>query len=217
MSSSLIYYVYAYVRSTDSPTAKAGTPYYIGKGKGRRAYGKHSFPVPKDKSRIIIMETNLSELGAFALERRYIAWWGRKDNSTGILRNRTDGGEGTSGYTHSEETKQKLSLANTGKPGRKHSEESIQKMALSKIGKVRPEEAKQNMRGQRGPKPKMSWLRGPSPKITCPHCGITGGTSNMKRYHFDNCRQTSSLLYPEPTDEWQCNYSDACYRSVKQP
>lgn len=27
-----------------------------------------------------------------------------------------------------------------------------------------------------------------SPKATCPHCGKTGGSSNMKRYHFDNCK-----------------------------
>lgn len=31
MTSTNIYYVYAYIRSKDSETARAGTPYYIGK------------------------------------------------------------------------------------------------------------------------------------------------------------------------------------------
>jgi len=31
-------------------------------------------------------------------------------------------------------------------------------------------------------------LRKPKSKLTCPHCNLSGGSSQMKRWHFDNCK-----------------------------
>jgi hypothetical protein len=95
MSTSFRYYVYAYLRPD-------GSPYYIGKGTGNRTTQKHSVKIPKDKSRIVFLEKNLSNVGACALERRYIEWYGRKNNGSGILRNVTAGGDGIDSVTSSE-------------------------------------------------------------------------------------------------------------------
>ena len=51
------YYVYAYLRKSNN------TPYYIGKGKGARAWADHnSITVPNNK-KIVILEQNLTDIG----------------------------------------------------------------------------------------------------------------------------------------------------------
>jgi hypothetical protein len=98
------YYVYLYLRED-------GTPYYVGKGKNNRAFSLKRRISPPPKERIIIHTENLSENGAFELEKKLIAQYGRKDNDTGILRNLTDGGEGSSGRFFSDEQKIQISKA----------------------------------------------------------------------------------------------------------
>jgi len=104
-----MYYVYAYIR-------RDGSPYYIGKGKGRRAWMKHRrIGFPKCLNNIVILESGLTEVGALAIERRMIAWHGRKDLNTGILYNKTDGGDG--GFNPSVATREIMSKSKKGKPG----------------------------------------------------------------------------------------------------
>jgi hypothetical protein len=103
------FYVYAYLRED-------GTPYYIGKGKDKRAWKKGNGEVhpPKDHNRIIITHWDLTELWSLAMERWFIRWYGRKDKNTGILRNQTDGGDGVAGREMTPADRKRISDAKIG-------------------------------------------------------------------------------------------------------
>jgi hypothetical protein len=130
------YYTYAYLRED-------GTPYYIGKGKDRRAYQSHRhISKPKDKDIILFLKQNLTEDEAFKHEKYMINVLGRKDLGTGILINLTEGGEGTSGSVRSEETKEKIGNSNRGENswwyGKIHSDETRKIMSEAKRGEKHP-------------------------------------------------------------------------------
>ena len=68
------FYVYKYLRPEADEYGPAGSPNYIGKGKGTRAFSKpnskkhNSVPVPEDKKNISIVSTGMSEVDAFQAE-----------------------------------------------------------------------------------------------------------------------------------------------------
>jgi len=122
------FYAYLWLR-TD------GTPYYVGKGCDDRAFVQenHYCPVPSDRSHILILD-RATEQEAFTAETELIHNWGRKDAGTGILRNLTDGGDGSSGYRHTEDALQKMSAAHKGR----HLSPATEFTAASWLGKKRP-------------------------------------------------------------------------------
>jgi hypothetical protein len=142
MADNNIFYTYAYLREDK-------TPYYIGKGCGKRAYKKHGkLPVPP-RDRILILKKDLTEAEALKHEIYMIGIFGRKDLGTGCLRNMTDGGDGLSGRVWTPEQRETLSEKHKGKKmsatarlkmskaktGRKLSEETRRKMSVKKKGK----------------------------------------------------------------------------------
>ena len=109
------FYAYMWLREND------GTPWYVGKGSGNRAYQRSlNHWAPTNRALILILNRS-SEQEAFNTEIKLIRNWGRKDLGTGCLYNYTNGGDGASagnqyllGYHHTSESKQKVSRALRG-------------------------------------------------------------------------------------------------------
>lgn len=149
-----MYYIYAYLNEDY-------LPYYIGKGKDKRAWDKnHVVPLPPNE-RIVIMETGLTNVGAYALERRYIRWYGRQDKNTGILLNKTDGGDGVS---HGNIP------WNKGKKTGPQSKDHVSRRVAQIIGKPNLGVSKARKGVARN-------------KITCIDCGYTADAGNFARHH----------------------------------
>lgn len=108
------YYVYCH------STLDTNIPFYIGKGSRNRAYvtahrNKFWYSIVKKHGfKVSFIATNLNEQEAFYLENFYIKGYKRKHEG-GMLINQTDGGEGQSGAIVSNDRRDKMSKAITGK------------------------------------------------------------------------------------------------------
>ena len=215
------YYTYALI---DPRTEK---PFYIGKGTGDRC-NAHTVPsklkyksmknntikklVKLGLSHSIIISDLMSEEDALEVEMLLIEEYGRVDNKTGILANHTDGGDGVSGYIHTQEHKLMMSKAQKGKEFTEEHKKAMRK-PKSDIGRKAIRDAQHKLResGYR-PSPESNAKRSetlmgriitedhankismaqkgkPKNKVECPHCSKIGGTGVMTRWHFDNCKE----------------------------
>lgn len=93
-----------------------------------------------------ITHTDICWEEACVIEKYLIAFYGRKDLSTGTLVNMTDGGEGVMNLVWTEDSRKKLSKTKTGTV---MSAETREKMSLAKKGKRNSEKHNENIRKAR--------------------------------------------------------------------
>lgn len=72
--------------------------------------------------------------------------------------------------------------------GRLFTDEHRFRLSQSQIGNTKSKGCKRSLETRQ----RMSEsAKKPQAKKTCPYCGMTGGASNMTRYHFENCKRKS--------------------------
>jgi hypothetical protein len=138
------FYVYEHIRND------TGAVFYVGKGCGRRSVHDHNRGIYWDRIvnkaqgfsvryPVQNVDEELSLLAEMELIDKY--------RKTGVrLVNVSDGGDGVTGYHHTDETKLKIGKANATTPkakgeqhgmfGKKHTEESLAKMSASQTGRM---------------------------------------------------------------------------------
>jgi hypothetical protein len=138
------FYVYEHIRKD------TGAVFYVGKGSGKRCKhfvnrGKfwNNFCKSKDNVEVRLPIKNVDEEFSLLAEVELIDLYRRRGVK---LVNISDGGEGTSGWIPSEETRQKIGQANKHTPkasgeqhgmfGKKHTAESLAKMSAFQKGRM---------------------------------------------------------------------------------
>ncbi|UYE95897.1 hypothetical protein KNLIENLN_00085 [Sinorhizobium phage NV1.1.1] len=140
---SVVYYTYLWKRAD-------GTPFYVGKGKGRRAYSMSGRSKEFKEIRggeecsVEIVDTFIHESQAFAHEMELIQKFGRRDMG-GLLINKSNGGEGPNGYSLTDGHRARISKAQMG---RLVSDAHRAAISAAHRGKVVSEETRAKLRAR---------------------------------------------------------------------
>jgi len=180
---------YVYLHS--DPT-RGNEPFYVGKGQKKRAWDMkqrnrmHKFRVAKilkagAKVDIKLLATDLDEELAFLVEEEAIDKYGRRDLGKGPLLNFSDGGEGPSGFKHTDEYKKYMSEIFKGK---KKSEETKRKM--SEAQKI--EQARRIQAGYKAsPEARKKMSEKHLSKMSCLSCHKVFTWVGPTKKHLENC------------------------------
>ena len=196
-----------------------GTPFYVGKGTDKRAYNFylrndwHKNIVAKHgKDNIIIEVINcVNESQAFDLERIYIKQLREQGYQ---LTNMTDGGDGTSGYSHKADARAKIGNSHRGKItsdyARKISSKTHKGNTYRK-GATHTEEAKEkNRQAHLGIKQSKETIEKRVEKLTKPRKSKSGITM-VYWYKSSNCWVAKININGKPKHlGYFDNYFDAC-------
>jgi len=205
------FYVYIY------QDPERNVPMYVGKGCG----GRYKFHIKKAtnirfKNRIITLKNMgmepivnvvkcASENDALLEEIRLIKLYGRKDLGLGTLYNMTDGGEGSSGWKPSEQTKKKIGDKNRNPSAITRAKQSawvrtdVLRQKISEAQRKTQASMTEEQRAARSLRQSkenlsietrnlMSKSAKERPAVTCPHCGKVGKAPGIRRHHFEYCK-----------------------------
>lgn len=207
-----MFYVYEHIRPDTDMV------FYVGKGSGYRLNSKknrnqywHNIvnKVGSFKTKVIFEHED--ENLVFLVEQERIDQLRRLNIK---LCNVTNGGEGISGFTHSEESKKKMSSSRKLLSPHKHTEETKEKIRQANTGVVFTEERKHKISikaiGRKVSEQtklklkeiakskqykhsaktiaKMCEIQRSKPKYKCRHCSFVGNVGNLSRWHNENCK-----------------------------
>jgi len=149
-----VFYVYQHLKGDTREI------FYVGKGMGRRAHDSYHRSkywkniVAKHGVIVEFLKENITEPESLELEIATI----EKYRQQGLqIINMTDGGDGTTGYSHTDEYKQMMSAKQSGQNNPRYGKvgtrkgavvtpETLEKQRLSHFGKELPEEQKRKIR-----------------------------------------------------------------------
>lgn len=205
-----MFYIYEHIRPD------TGMVFYVGKGSGYRSNStkdrnKHWQNIVNKANGFLskIIFTHQDEELVLLAEQERIDQLKR----LGVkLCNVTLGGEGITGLKHSEASKQKMRDAAFRRTPCVHTNESKEKIRLANTGVIFTEERKRKIaekaKGRKMPihvrenlnKIMVNYKHSPEviarmkeiqrsmPKRKCLHCSFVGNAGNLKRWHDDNCK-----------------------------